>query len=66
MTLPQTDIPGSLTPEDCMDELSLSKIKDKPWHMTASNALTGAGIIEGMYFCHFFESIADSILYLNS
>jgi hypothetical protein len=28
------DVPGALTPEECMDEMDLDKIRDKPWHIT--------------------------------
>jgi hypothetical protein len=28
------DIPGAMSAEDCMDELSLDKIRDKAWHIT--------------------------------
>jgi hypothetical protein len=28
------DIPGALTPEECMDEMDLDKIRDKAWHIT--------------------------------
>ena len=30
----QMDIPGAMTPEECMEDLSLPKIRDKPWHIT--------------------------------
>jgi len=42
------DIPGALTPEECMDEMDLDKIRDKAWHITSSNALTGVGVNEGI------------------
>ena len=42
------DIPGSLTPDQCMDELDLYKIRDKPWHIISSNGLSGTGIQEGI------------------
>ena len=42
------DIPGSLTPDQCMDELDLYKIREKPWHIISSNALNGAGIQDGI------------------
>lgn len=28
------DIPGALTPEECMDEMDLDIIRDKAWHIT--------------------------------
>jgi ADP-ribosylation factor-like protein 6 len=42
------DMPGSLTPDMCAEELELARVRDKPWHMIASNALTGGGINEGI------------------
>ena len=42
------DIPGSLTPDQCMDELDLYKIREKPWHIISSNGLSGTGIQEGI------------------
>jgi hypothetical protein len=30
----QMDIAGALSPEECMDELDLDKIRDKAWHIT--------------------------------
>lgn len=42
------DIPGAMTPEECMEELELEHIRDKPWHITPSNALNGAGVNEGI------------------
>lgn len=32
--LVKMDLAGSMTPEECMDELCLDKIRDKPWHIT--------------------------------
>lgn len=32
--VPQMDIAGALSPEECMDELDLDKIRDKAWHIT--------------------------------
>lgn len=43
------DIPGAMTPEECMEEMDLeSVIRDKSWHIVPSNALTGSGVIEGI------------------
>ena len=28
------DIAGACTPEECMDDLELDKIREKPWHIT--------------------------------
>ncbi len=30
----QMDIAGSMTPEECVDEMHLDKIRDKAWHIT--------------------------------
>ena len=32
----------------CVQQLELDKITDKPWHIAASNALTGEGIDAGI------------------
>ncbi len=32
--LRKIDIPGALSPEECMDELELDKIKSRAWHIT--------------------------------
>lgn len=29
----QMDIPGAMTDEECMEELELTDIRDKPWHI---------------------------------
>jgi hypothetical protein len=42
------DLPGAMTPDECMDELGLDKIRDKPWQIKPSNAVTGAGISDGV------------------
>eukprot|EP01038_Epipyxis_sp_PR26KG_P004769 gene4769-6690_t len=42
------DLAGSMTPEECLDELALDQLHDKEWHITPSNAITGAGINEGI------------------
>jgi hypothetical protein len=31
--LDQMDIPGAITPEECMEELELDTIRGKPWHI---------------------------------
>ena len=28
------DVAGAMTPEECMEELQLDRIRDKPWHIT--------------------------------
>lgn len=42
------DVAGSLTPEECIDEMELHALRDKPWHITSSNAVSGAGVDEGV------------------
>jgi ADP-ribosylation factor-like protein 6 len=42
------DMPSALTPTDVMKMLELERITDKPWHITASNAITGTGVDEGI------------------
>jgi hypothetical protein len=58
------DIPGAMTPEECMEELELHEIRGKPWHITytipslaplpspasdrPSNALSGDGVDTGI------------------
>ena len=41
------DLAGSLTPVECMSLMGLESIVDKPWHIAASNGLTGDGIDDG-------------------
>jgi|TARA_B110000003_G_C16536611_1_gene491003 ADP-ribosylation factor-like protein 6 len=42
------DTQTSLSPVDCMQLLSLEQIKNKTWHITGSNAITGEGVDDGM------------------
>lgn len=42
------DKASALTPAECMDELGLSAITDKAWHIAASCATTGEGVEEGI------------------
>mmetsp|Transcript_14072 Transcript_14072/g.23346 ORF Transcript_14072/g.23346 Transcript_14072/m.23346 type:complete len:187 (+) Transcript_14072:36-596(+) len=42
------DLPTAATPVDCVRDLELDKITDKPWHIAASNAITGEGLDEGI------------------
>ena len=44
----KTDSVGSMTPAECMDAMGLFQIRDRPWHMTASNAITGSGVLSGV------------------
>ena len=42
------DRPQSVSPVDCVQTLELDKIQEKPWHIAASNALSGEGLEEGI------------------
>ncbi len=44
----KTDSTGAMTAEECMEGMNLFNIRDRPWHMTASNAITGSGIGPGI------------------
>lgn len=56
---------------DCQDSLSsvkiaaalgMEKIKDKPWHISSSNAITGQGLQEGVQWLvqQIRENVANS------
>eukprot|EP00904_Undaria_pinnatifida_P001826 jgi/Undpi1/11644/HiC_scaffold_36.g13939.m1 len=44
------DLPGSMTPHECANELGLSGRDDEqtPWHIERSNAIEGSGVEEGI------------------
>eukprot|EP00128_Syssomonas_multiformis_P002016 Colp12_sorted_trinity150504_noHs@1161 len=42
------DVPGSISAVDCSHYLALDQIKDRPWHIMASDARTGTGLTEGV------------------
>ncbi|KAG7390243.1 hypothetical protein PHYPSEUDO_008381 [Phytophthora pseudosyringae] len=42
------DLPNALTPVECMQLLELDNLGSKSWHITASNAVTGRGVEEGV------------------
>ncbi|GAB9476588.1 hypothetical protein Gpo141_00013651 [Globisporangium polare] len=42
------DLANALTPVECMEQLELEKLPGKSWHITASNAITGRGVEEGI------------------
>ena len=42
------DLRDSLTPVQVSNACKLEELKGKPWHICASNALTGAGLHEGL------------------
>jgi len=42
------DMPAAMEPADVMAVLGLHVISDKPWHIQASNALTGEGVDAGI------------------
>ena len=50
------DVPGASTPVDTMQAMGLERITNKAWHITSSNALTGAGVDEGV------EWLAEKLL----
>ena len=54
------DIAGSLTPVECMGLMELDQIIDKPWHIAASNALSGDGVSDG------FQWLAETIQKIQS
>ena len=42
------DLRDALSSVKVSQMLELEKIKDKPWHICASNAMTGEGLHEGI------------------
>ena len=54
------DLAGSLTPVECMSLMGLESIVDKPWHIAASNGLTGDGIDDG------FQWLGETVNKLSS
>eukprot|EP00747_Dinoflagellata_sp_TGD_P164826 gnl/TRDRNA2_/TRDRNA2_185295_c0_seq1.p1 gnl/TRDRNA2_/TRDRNA2_185295_c0~~gnl/TRDRNA2_/TRDRNA2_185295_c0_seq1.p1 ORF type:complete len:238 (-),score=38.07 gnl/TRDRNA2_/TRDRNA2_185295_c0_seq1:257-970(-) len=42
------DIPRSMSTAEIADKLSLHKIRDRPWYIQASCAMTGDGLYEGL------------------
>jgi ADP-ribosylation factor-like protein 6 len=42
------DLEGAMEPVECMAGLGLQGIPDRPWHIQASNARTGAGLDAGI------------------
>lgn len=42
------DLPGAMDPPEVMAQLGLSEIERNPWHIRASNALSGDGVSEGI------------------
>lgn len=42
------DMKDSLTSVKCSQMLELERVKDKPWHICSSNALTQEGLHEGV------------------
>jgi len=39
---------NSLSPVECMQLLNLDSLKENPWHIAASNALSGEGVDDGL------------------
>ena len=52
----KSDLPGALEPVDIAEQLELHEVEEKPWHITASNALTGEGLEDGIAW------MADKVL----
>lgn len=44
--LPQ-DLPGALAVADLSDALDLVSIKDRPWHVQCTTAISGSGLDDG-------------------
>ncbi|KAL4717727.1 hypothetical protein ACJJTC_000876 [Scirpophaga incertulas] len=44
----KSDAPHALTPAQVAAALGLERIADKPWHICASNAISGAGLSDGV------------------
>ena len=44
----KTDSPDACTSEECMEQMGLFSVRDRPWHVTASNAITGSGVGPGI------------------
>ena len=42
------DLHNSLSPVECMQLLNLDSLKGSPWHIAASNALSGEGVDDGL------------------
>ena len=50
----KSDIPTSMTAADCATSLKLDAIQDRPWQIVPSNALTGAGVEDGVdWLCEY-------------
>jgi ADP-ribosylation factor-like protein 6 len=50
------DISDHLNPVECVQYLDLDNVKDRPWHITPSNALTG-GDCQGTRLAFFFTFV---------
>lgn len=50
------DLPTALPPVDIAEKLNLTSIKDRPWNIMPSNALSGEGLDKGM------DWLSDKIL----
>ena len=42
------DLPDALSPVECMQILELDSIREHPWHIASSNAVSGEGVDEGI------------------
>ncbi|CCI48710.1 unnamed protein product [Albugo candida] len=42
------DLPQALSPVECMEQMELHTLEGKSWHITASDAITGQGVDDGI------------------
>jgi len=54
------DISDHLNPVECVQYLDLDNVKDRPWHITPSNALTGSDLKRnslGIFFTSYWQDL---------
>ena len=54
------DISDHLNPVECVQYLDLDNVKDRPWHITPSNALTGSDLTRnslGIIFTSYWQGL---------
>ena len=44
----KSDVSGAYTNEECMQEMNFFNIRDRPWYMRSSNAISGAGVAKAL------------------
>ena len=42
------DLPGTITPQQCLNEINIHAITNRFWHISSCNAKTGEGVEEGI------------------